>query len=140
MFAAYRDCDASLLIRMDFSDDAAWLTLCERVQQPSPPDGFQALFCCVDNPALAAMSLAQLAKQAAEDLYCSAIFIADAEAIGGRDHAVLCVDCADNPGAAFRVIPAEVWGPENNLRLSNMDFVEFAQTAGSDGIFRGFPA
>jgi hypothetical protein len=110
------------------------------VQKPTPADGFQALFCCVDDPALAAISLTQLAKQAVEDLHCSAIFIADAKAMSGADRAVLCVDCAHNPGAAFRVIPSEVWGPENNLRLANMDFAEFAAEVGPDGVFRGFPA
>jgi hypothetical protein len=140
MFINSKDPDASLLIRTDFSDDTAWRMLCDLVQQPTPGDGFQAFFVCIDNPNIAATSLAELAKQAAEDLHCSALFIADAEAIGGADHAVLCVDCIDNPGAAFRVIPAEVWGPENNLRLANMDFAEFAAVAGPDGVFRGFPA
>jgi hypothetical protein len=38
----------------------------------------------------------------------------------------------------FRVIPSELWGPENNLSIANLDFDEFANNAGSDGIFRGF--
>jgi hypothetical protein len=86
------------------------------------------------------MPIEALARQAAADLHCAAIFIADAEALDGKDQAVLCVDCANNPGAYFRVIPAEIWGPENNLRISNMDFAEFANAAGPNGIFRGFPA
>ncbi|WP_396159944.1 DUF6924 domain-containing protein [Flavobacterium sp.] len=64
--------------------------------------------------------------------------LADAETIGGVDHAVLCVDCVDCPGASFRVIPTEIWGHENNLRLSNMDFTEFASAAGPADVFRGF--
>ena len=140
MFAPYQSPDASLLIRTDFSDDAAWHALCDLVQQPNASDGFQAAFVCVDDPSLATMSLAQLAKQAAEDLHCAAIFVADVEAIYGADHAVLCLDCSNNPGANFRVIPAEIWGPENNLRLSNMDFAEFAENVENDGVFRGFPA
>jgi hypothetical protein len=140
MFAAYKDPDASLLIRTDFSDDAAWHALCDLVQQPTASDGFQAFFACIDDPKIAEMSIVALAKQAAEDLHCAAIFVADVAAILGADHAVWCVDCADNPRASFRVIPSEIWGPENNLRLGNMDFAEFADEAGPDGIFRGFPA
>jgi hypothetical protein len=81
-----------------------------------------------------------LARHATAELHCAAIFIADAEAIGGEDHAVLCVSCIGSLGASFRIIPAEIWGPENNLRLGNMDFAEFAIAAGPDGVFRGFPA
>jgi hypothetical protein len=28
---------------------------------------------------------------------------------------------------------------ENNLSLANMDFHEFADNVGADGVFRGFP-
>lgn len=138
MLEAYRDPDASLLIRTDFSDEAAWSALCDLIRQPTPSDGFQANFICVSDPALAGLGLEALARHAAADLHCTAIFVADAEAIGSAEHAVLCVDCAETPGAYFRVIPAEIWGPENNLRLSNMDFAEFAAEARADGVFRGF--
>jgi hypothetical protein len=32
-----------------------------------------------------------------------------------------------------------MWGVENNLSIANMDFEEFADAVGPDGIFRGFP-
>jgi hypothetical protein len=140
MFATYKNPDASLFIRMDFSDDAAWHALCKLVQQPSPSDGFQACFAFVDDRNLVETSIETLAREAAADLRCAAIFVADAEAMSGEDHAVLCVNCSDNPAPSFRVIPAEVWGPENNLRLSNMAFAEFGRNTGPDGVFRGFPA
>jgi hypothetical protein len=138
MFAAYKDSDASLLIRTDFSDDSAWQALCDLVQQPQTDEGFQAFFSCIDDVVLAGMSLEDLALHAANDLHCSAIFIADAVAMNSPEHAVLCVDCSDRQGASFRVIPSEIWGPENNLRLGNMDFIEFAKAAEINGVFRGF--
>jgi hypothetical protein len=139
MFSLDRDPDASLLIRTDFSDDAAWRALCDLVQQPNPDEGFQAFFVCVDDPRVAGMSIDAIARQAASDLNCAAIFIADTEAIDGKDHAILCVDCADTQERNFfRVIPLEVWGPENNLRIGNMDFAEFENASGPDGVFRGF--
>jgi hypothetical protein len=39
----------------------------------------------------------------------------------------------------FRVVPQEMWAVENNLSLGNMDFKEFADAVGQDGVFRGFP-
>jgi hypothetical protein len=47
-------------------------------------------------------------------------------------------DMYHDPGRTFRVIPSEMWGVENNLSLSNMDFFEFADAADEDGVFRGF--
>ena len=38
----------------------------------------------------------------------------------------------------FRCIPAELWSIENNLNIANMDWEEFAEAVGADGIFRGF--
>lgn len=52
---------------------------------------------------------------------------------------VLVVDLSNDPGRNFRVIPAEIWGVENNLSIANMDFEEFADSADPDGTFRGFP-
>jgi hypothetical protein len=46
----------------------------------------------------------------------------------------------DEPGRGFRVVPAELWGVENNLSIANMDFAEFAHHADPDGVFRGFPS
>ncbi|MGF1568782.1 MAG: hypothetical protein ACFCVD_12050 [Nodosilinea sp.] len=46
----------------------------------------------------------------------------------------------DEPGRTFRVIPREMWGVENNLSISNMDYYEFADSTDADGVFRGFPS
>ncbi len=42
--------DNSLLLRTDFSDDAAWAVLCAAAQVPSE-EGFQARLDCVSDPA-----------------------------------------------------------------------------------------
>jgi len=54
------------------------------------------------------------------------------------EHPILVVDLWETPGRTFRVIPARMWSVENNLSLANMDFHEFAESAGADGVFRGF--
>ena len=38
-----------------------------------------------------------------------------------------------------RIFFAEHRSVQNNLWLANMDFFEFADAVGNDGIFRGFP-
>ena len=50
----------------------------------------------------------------------------------------MVMDLYTERGRAFRVIPSEIEGVENNLSLANMDFGEFADSADRDGIFRGF--
>ena len=67
------------------------------------------------------------------------IFIVDQVALAHPDHPLLVVDLHDEPGRAFRVIPSEMWGIENNLSIANMEFAEFADNVDQDGVFRGFP-
>lgn len=68
----------------------------------------------------------------------SFLLIADAAAVGRDVHAVLVVDLVDEPGRSFRAAPGEAQSVENNLSLANMDFFEFAESVGPDGVFRGF--
>lgn len=63
--------------------------------------------------------------------------VADAVAIGDPEHPLLCIETAP-ARRTFRAVAAELWGVENNLSLANMDFEEFAEAAGEDGIYRGF--
>ena len=67
------------------------------------------------------------------------VFLVDAEAMFQPDHPVLVVDLSEEAGRTFRVIPSEAWGVENNLRLANMDFADFADAVDDGGVFRGFP-
>lgn len=41
-------------------------------------------------------------------------------------------------GGTFRSMPEEVEPITANLNLANMDFADFADSVGADGIFRGF--
>jgi hypothetical protein len=65
--------------------------------------------------------------------------LVDTKALADHEHPVLVVDLQEDPGRSFRVVPSEAWGVENNLRLANMDFAEFADSVDEDGVFRGFP-
>ena len=132
--------DNSLLLRTDFSDDAAWAALCEAVQVPSE-EGFLAHLDCISDPAYDGLTVEQLVKLAPKggDHNYVFAFMADRTALTEPERPVLVVDLYDEPGRTFRVIPREMWGVENNLSIANMDYSEFAENADSDGVFRGFP-
>jgi hypothetical protein len=68
----------------------------------------------------------------------SFIFIADSLTFSNAENSVLCIDLHDEIGKSFSVIPSELWGVENNLSISNIDFYEFFDSCDSDGVFRGF--
>lgn len=129
----------SLLLRTDFSDHAAWATLCKAVQLPSE-EGFVANVQCVSDVAYSGLTIERLlALEAKESGHCF-MFIADVNCLSNAALPILVVDLNREPGRTFRVIPTEMWGVENNLSLSNMDFHEFADNVGMDGVFRGFPS
>jgi hypothetical protein len=131
----------SLLLRTDFSDDAAWLSLCAVVQQPNK-EGFKACVECISDPAYDGLTVEQLIVLAPKDDQCGQhtfAFIADRTTFASPERPILVVDLYDKPGRTFRVVPREMWSVENNLSIANMDYSEFADNADPDGIFRRFP-
>lgn len=129
--------DNSPLVRTDFSDDAAWQSLVRAVTGESA-DGFRADLRLIDNPGFAGDSPNQLIANVDGWHGASVLFVADAEALGSPEHPILCVDLREQPGRTFRCIAAELWGVENNLRLANMDWENFAESVDGFGIHRGF--
>lgn len=133
--------ETSLLLRTDFSDDVAWSSLCEAVQEPNE-DGFKAFVACISDPAYDGLTVEQLVDLAPKGDQCGLhtfAFIADQSTFATPERSILVVDLCDDPGRIFRVIPREMWGIENNLSIANMDYSEFADNADPDGVFRGFP-
>jgi hypothetical protein len=130
--------DNSLLVRTDFSDDAAWASLCEAVQQTSE-EGFKAFVDCISDPAYGGLTIEQLVDLSLTGGDRNFAFIADRATFTNPERPVLVVDLYDEPGRTFRVIPREMWGVENNLSIANMDYCEFADNVDPDGVFRGFP-
>ena len=128
----------SLLLRTDFSDDAAWAALCDAAQAQSE-EGFQARLECISDRAYDGLTIDQLAALARTNDDLGYIFLADRVALTNPEQPILVVDLYDEPGRTFRVIPRELWGVENNLSLANMDYSDFADNVDADGVFRGFP-
>ncbi len=125
----------SLVLRTDFSDDAAWEAICAAIE--SPAGGFRAYVDCVSDPQFSGATVEQLVSQ---ETTHTVLFIVDSKSLTHADRPILVVDLFDDIGRTFRVIPSEMWGVENNLSIANMDFREFADSVDEDGIFRGFAA
>jgi hypothetical protein len=131
--------DNALALRTDFSDETGWSEICTAIQEPSGELGFTANVDFVSNREFDGITAEQLLSVLAEDSHRTFAFIIDHATLSQPDHPILVVDLFEEPGRTFRVIPSEMWSVENNLSIANMDFSEFADAAGSDGVFRGFP-
>jgi hypothetical protein len=129
--------EQAVVVRTDFSDDERWLALRDEMLAESP-EGWRAYVDIVDDPAFDGFATDQVIGAVTEDYGFSFIVIVDAVAVGADVHAVLVVDLLHEPGRSFRAAPGEVQSVENNLSLANMDFFEFAESVGPDGVFRGF--
>jgi hypothetical protein len=130
------DSEDSLVVRTDFSDEPAWARICREIE--APVGEFRAYVSYVSDPDFAELSSSALTSLGRRGPYRSFMFVVDRLSLTDAEHPILVLDLADEPGRFFRVIPHEMWSVENNLSLSNMDFSDFADSADSDGIFRGF--
>jgi hypothetical protein len=128
--------DGSLLVRTDFTSDAAWQQLAGEAQRENE-DGFQASVYVVTDPEFDHASWELVKAACPDDPGAAVLFIADSKALTSPGHPILVVDLLEDR-APFRCIPAELWSVENNLNDANMDWEEFADAADDDGIFRGF--
>lgn len=128
-----------VLLRTDFSDDAAWASLSKAAQAPSE-EGFQANVDGISDRSFDGLTVEQLVHVARSGASRHPFaFIADRHTFTDPERPVLVVDLSDTPGRTFRVIPSQMWAVENNLSLGNMESSDFADNVDHDGVFRGFP-
>lgn len=128
-----------VLLRTDFSDDAAWASLSRAAQAPSE-EGFQANVAGVSDRSFDGLTVEQLVHVARNGASRHPFaFIADRLTLTDPERPVLVVDLSDAPSRTFRVIPSQMWAVENNLSLGNMESSDFADNVDHDGVFRGFP-
>jgi hypothetical protein len=131
------DSENSLVVRTDFLDESAWARICREIE--APVGEFRAYVSYVSDPDFDGLSRSALTSLGQRGPYRSFMFVVDQVSLTDAEHPILVLDLADKPGQTFRVIPREMWSVENNLSISNMDFSDFAESADSDGVFRGFP-
>lgn len=132
------DTGDSLVIRTDYSDDAAWDAVRAAMRAPTEVDGFRANVAFVSDPTFDGLDAAQVVGRWPPDRRDSFFFVVDATALRDPEHPVLVVDLNERRGRTFRVIPSSAWSVENNLSLANLDFRDFAESVDRDGVFRGF--
>lgn len=128
----------SLVLRTDFSNEAAWHLICAAMQESVEGyDGadFRAYVECISDRDYEGLTLEQLIPLAANHFF---MFVVDLTSLTHPERPILVVDLHDELGRTFRVIPAEVYCVQNNLSVWNMGFCEFADNVDPDGIFRGF--
>jgi hypothetical protein len=128
--------DRSLLVRTDFSDDLAWELLADEAQRENQ-DGFRAYVEPISDPSFdgAGWDVVKAAIPG-NDNGAAVLFVADAVALASPDRPILVVDLVSSR-TPFRSLPSELWGIDNNLNIANMDWEEFADRVGNDGVFRG---
>ena len=129
----------AVVLRTDFSDQAAWGRICATIREPVGVFGFRANVEFIDDAEYAGITRDQLLRLVPKNYEHSFIIIVDQIAILAPDHPLLIVDLYEGIGHEFRAVPAQIQGIENNLSIANMDFEEFADSVDTDGVFRGFP-
>lgn len=137
----------SVVLRTDFSSDAAWAAVCAAIREPVGE--FRAYVECMSDLAYEGLTVADLVAASARDdahagddahpndplMY---VFLVDSVTIAGPESLVLAVDLYEEAGRAFRLPPSQMWSVENNLSIANMFFAEFADAVDADGVYRGF--
>lgn len=101
------DADVTLLVRTDFTDDAAWERLVDDATRPYGPDGFSAYFSCVSDSAFDGMCADDLARV---DGDAWVVFAADRSSMASDERTLLVVDRQEEAGRWFRVVLPEAWG------------------------------
>ena len=151
----------TLLIRTDYTNDAVWesvrsqagemdpqvrqaLEFSEQFNKAAdgptgqPDDELGTALHIINDPQYANATLEEILTLLPPDTAHAMLFVADTMCIQHPDHPLLVVDLYDKRGQSFRTLPSEAFGIEANLSLANMDWDEFADNVGEDGIFRGF--
>ena len=130
------DPPCALVLRTDFSDEAAWAAVCAASSTPSV-EGFGATLSFVSDPVFADLSVERVVALPTV-AYRSFLFLVDHVTITNPEMPLVVVDLRVEPGRWFRVVPAKMWSVENNLTLANLDFRDFVNHVDPDGVFRGF--
>ena len=125
----------AVVLRTDYSDEAAWRALRE-VLHAADPDRPPLL---VENTAWAGAAVGQVLTAGAGSRGLEVVFVADRAALADPEHKLLAVTIAGGR-PAFRIVPAWVPVLDDSLAIGALGFEEFAEAAAQDseGAFRGF--
>lgn len=134
----------AIVLRTDFSNDSAWLAVQNAVKQTivkgitGDAGPVMGLIEFISDASYTGATTEQLVGLTPEDGELTFIIVADSISMSTVDHSVLVIDLAEEPGREFRATPSAIFEIAANLSIANMDFAEFADAVGNDGVFRGF--
>jgi hypothetical protein len=130
------------LIRTDFTNQAAWDDLCGMIRQ-SAPEGLLTDMQIVDDPSYQGVTSQQILTLVPPDCEYSYLALVDeittASQVRTQDRTLLIIDLDDeDPGGQFRTVASELASIDANLSTANLDFHDYADGVGEDGVYRGF--
>jgi hypothetical protein len=129
--------DHPIVLRTDFTDDAAWVRLSSAISSPISKYGYLAQVDLVNDRSFADVTVeVLLAAIAARHSF---IIIADRITFSEPEQPLLVMDLSAERGRTFRALPTRLEAIESNLSIGNMGFEDFADSVDDDGIFRKFP-
>ena len=129
-----------LVVRTVYESSDIWDTICELIRAPQyeATYTFFAHVDFVDDADFRDLTAEDLLVRVPKDYVHSVLFVVDTVAARSPEFPILVLDLRRQRGRTFRAIPSQIQAIENNLSISNMDFAEFADNVGPDGVFRGF--
>jgi len=126
-----------LVLRTDFTDQAAWESISATILEPVGRPDFLADVNFLDDADFDGIAKDELLKSSRRySRSHSFLIIVDREAVAHPEHPLLIVDLHEESGREFRAIPSTIQVIQNNLSLANMNFEEFSESVDKDGIFR----
>ena len=148
--------DAAWVVRTEFSNDEHWETVRKLIDVPEDVAGMKVYgdVQYVNDERFRGKTMPELVRMLPNRYPGMFCFVVDRESLEHPEHPVLVVGFYPSEGESFdrtpketpeadvttfRSLPSNVHGIQINLSLGNMDFEDFAGSADSDGVFRGFP-
>jgi len=129
--------DFSPLLRTDFTDDAAWRTLLESIEDPA--DTAKGWLTVMADPAHEGLSAAELLALVPDGSRYPVLVVADRETFAGHERTLLLIDVREEPGRTFRVaVPDAFASVLGNLAIDNQTFDDYLASGslGDDGVYR----
>ncbi|MEU2040493.1 DUF6924 domain-containing protein [Nocardia niwae] len=129
----------SLLVRTDFTDDAAWAQTLAAVIASYDEDMMSELT-PVDDVTFDGLNPADLGDLVDGQTY---VFLADTTTMTDPEHPLLVVDSSDEDvrgdgDPVFRIAPRAMAEVEASFLLASVNFEEYAASVDDDGVYRGF--
>ncbi|PDP87336.1 hypothetical protein CQJ94_12715 [Glycomyces fuscus] len=128
--------NAGLLVRTDFSDDAAWASLLGALHRPGPGygdpiDDFGDYIETVDDPVFGGatpeqlMASVRVSPEDPDQMIADVVLVADRASMRDPEHRLLAVPLEDRVGWAFRITPEMAGTMVVNLAVGNQGLEDY---------------